>query len=84
MIRKFALGADKIVGYKRLVGHEVCREGFSGPKLCAANDSHNDGSKQFTTLLGGVPTIPQHSVTPVSSTSMSLLSVLLMLVPVTL
>lgn len=69
MIRKFTIGADKIVGYKRLVGQEVCREGFSGPKLCSAGDGQNDGSPPFTTLLTAVPTIPQHSVTPVSSTS---------------
>jgi hypothetical protein len=69
MIRKFTIGADKIVGYKRLVGQEVCREGFSGPKLCAAADSQNDGSQPFTTLVSGIPTIPQRSVAPVSTTS---------------
>jgi hypothetical protein len=69
MIRKFTIGADKIVGYKRLIGQEVCREGFSGPRLCAAADSQNAGQAPFTTLLNGVPTIPQRSVAPVSSTS---------------
>lgn len=72
MIRKFTIGADKIVGYKRLVGQEVCLEGFSGPKLCAAADSQNDGSQPFTTLGGGlgtVPTLPQRSVAPVSMTA---------------
>lgn len=67
MIRKFTIGADKIVGYKRLVGQEVCREGFSGPKVCYTLDSHNDGAQPFTTLAGGLPTIPQHSVAPVSA-----------------
>ncbi|GFR88309.1 major capsid protein p72 [Elysia marginata] len=66
MLRKFTIGADKLVGYKRLVGQEVYREGFSGPKLCAGADSHNDGSQPFTTLSEGVPTVPQRSVTPVS------------------
>ncbi|NRA97779.1 MAG: hypothetical protein HRU14_16400 [Planctomycetes bacterium] len=73
MIRKFTIGADKIVGYKRLVGQEVCREGYSGPKLAAATDSHNDGSQPFTTLETvpgplNIPTVPQRSVNPVSST----------------
>jgi hypothetical protein len=74
MIRKFTIGADKIVGYKRLVGQEVCLEGFSGPKLGAAADSQNDGSQPFTTSVQGtpfpnLPTIPQNSVTPVSTTA---------------
>ncbi len=68
MLRKFTIGADKIVGYKRLVAQEVCREGFSGPKLCYSVDSNNDGAQPFTTLdATGAPTIPQHSVNPVSS-----------------
>lgn len=74
MIRKFTIGADKIVGYKRLVGQEVCLEGFSGPKLCAAADSQNDGSHPFTTFEAGplfpmVSKFPLHSVTPVSTTA---------------
>ena len=71
MIRKFTIGADKIVGYKRLVGQEVCREGFSGPKLCAAADSNNAGQAPFTTTVLSVPTIPQRSVAPVSSTAVA-------------
>ena len=40
MIRKFTIGADKITGYKRLVGQEVCLEGFSGPMVCRVQDQH--------------------------------------------
>ena len=70
MIRKFTIGADKITGYKRLVGQEVCKEGYSGPKKCYTIDSHNDGAQPFTTVDGnGDPTIPQQSVNPVSSTN---------------
>lgn len=69
MLRKFTIGADKITGYKRLVGQEVCREGYSGPQLCYTRDSNNNGAAPFTTLdAGGNPTIPQHSVTPVAVT----------------
>jgi hypothetical protein len=70
MIRKFTIGADKITGYRRLVGHEVEHEAFSGPRLCYTSDSNNDGSQPFTTFDGNsVPTIPQRSVTPVSTTN---------------
>lgn len=73
MIRKFTIGADKIIGYKRLVGQEVCREGFSGPKQCYAMDSNNDGAAPYTTFGSGnftnVPTQPQQSVNPVSATN---------------
>lgn len=40
MLRKFTIGADKIRGYKQLVGQEVCAEGHSGPRRCRAEDSH--------------------------------------------
>lgn len=70
MIRKFTIGADKITGYKRLVGQAVCMEGMGGPKLCYTADSHNNAAQPFTTVsAAGVPTIPQHSVNPVSSTT---------------
>ena len=44
MIRKFTVGADKIAGYKRLVGQEIPRETFSGPLLCYTRDSQNNGA----------------------------------------
>jgi len=74
MIRKFTIGADKIIGYQRLVGQEVDLEGFSGPKTCDTYDSQNDGAKPFTTfskIIGreNVPTFPQLSVNPVSGTT---------------
>jgi hypothetical protein len=76
MLRKFTIGADKIVGYKRLVAQEICREGYSGPKLCYTRDSNNDGAQPFTTLgtagppdFSGLPTVPQHSVNPQSATN---------------
>jgi hypothetical protein len=70
MIRKFTIGTDKLIGYKRLVGQEVCFESYSGPKVCYTLDSHNDGASPFTTVdAANVPSIPQHSVNPVSSTN---------------
>ena len=74
MVRKFTIGVDQITGYKRLVGQEVCREGFSGPKLGTARDSNNDNSTPFTTFgvrtgSTNLPTVPQHSVNPISSTN---------------
>jgi hypothetical protein len=76
MLRKFTIGSDKITGYKRLVAQEVCYEGYSGPKLCYTLDSHNAGQAPFTTFglagppdFSNLPTIPQHSVTPVSSSN---------------
>jgi hypothetical protein len=40
MLRKFTVGADKILGYKRLVGQEITLEGFSGPKHSRIEDLH--------------------------------------------
>lgn len=81
MIRKFTIGADKITGYQRLVGQEICREGYSGPKLCYAADSHNNGAQPFSTFglagppdFSNLPTVPQHSVNPVSSTGASFIA----------
>jgi hypothetical protein len=76
MIRKFTIGADKITGYQRLVGQEVPREGFSGPKLGYVEDSHNDGVQPFTTVdtATNVPTVPQHSVTPRATTDTAALA----------
>lgn len=81
MIRKFTIGADKITGYKRLVGQEVCRESYSGPKLAYTRDSHNDGAQPLTTRTtynkaegDNVPSIPQHSVNPVSATDAGFLA----------
>lgn len=71
LIRKFTIGADKIVGYKRLVGQEVASAGFSGPKLCTTADSQSTLAPPVTTFNTqnkNVPTIPQHSVTPASTT----------------
>lgn len=39
MIRKFTIGANKITGYKRLVGQEVELEGYSGPQLARVIDT---------------------------------------------
>lgn len=76
MRRKFTIGADKITGYKKLVGQEVCNEAYSGPNLCYTTDSSNNAALPVTTFGGGVgtfanvpeevPTTPQHSVNPVS------------------
>lgn len=72
MIRKFTIGTDKMTGYKRMVGQEVPREAYGGPKLCSTMDSNSGTTPPFTTFgLSGyanVPTIPQHSVNPVSAT----------------
>lgn len=39
MLRKFCVSEEKLVGYKRLVGQEVPSEGFSGPRVCAVQDT---------------------------------------------
>jgi hypothetical protein len=39
MLRKFTVSDEKLVGYKRLVGQEVPIEGFSGPRVCAVQDT---------------------------------------------
>lgn len=76
MLRKFTIGADKITGYKRLVGQEVPLEGYSGPLRAAVRDNHGDSSLVGTSfnpakagtaggasnLGGAIPTLPQVSV----------------------
>jgi hypothetical protein len=69
MLRKFTIGADKIVGYKRLVGQEVPREGFSGPQLAQAQDSNNTGIAPFTQVTSSVPNMNQNSLHPLSKTA---------------
>jgi hypothetical protein len=48
MLRKFTITTDKLVGYKRLVGQEVCLEGYSGPMIGQVLDSRNDGQAPST------------------------------------
>jgi hypothetical protein len=57
MIRKFTIGSDKIAGYKRLVGQEMCMEGHSGPQMCRVQDTHrtNPGQVQNSLSLTDYP-----------------------------
>ncbi len=75
MIRKFTIGTDKMTGYKRLVGQEICMEGYSGPKKRHTVDPNNNGHQPWTTTTAvpappiAQPTIPNLSVDPVSAST---------------
>lgn len=72
MLRKFHVSQDKLIGYKRLVGQEVPREGYSGPKICKVHDSNNVGQIRTTTAAdatNNIPSYPQRSVHPSPNTS---------------
>jgi hypothetical protein len=68
MLRKFTIGADKMIGYKRCVGQEVEYHGHSGPKIGAVHDSHattavtGTDSGKTTTLTSGVHDAVQDDV----------------------
>jgi hypothetical protein len=51
MLRKFTICTDKLDGYKKLMGQEVCLEGRSGPKLARLKDE--DVSTAATVEPGG-------------------------------
>ena len=40
MMRKFCISDEKLYGYKKLVGQEVCVEGYGGPRVCRVDDAH--------------------------------------------
>jgi hypothetical protein len=64
MMRKFTVSADKMIGYKRLVGQEVEIEGFGVVQQGSVDDSNRAAGVQLTTvgtvdttdLVGGLKT----------------------------
>lgn len=55
MCRKFEIGDEKLVGYKRLVGQEVARDGYTALSYSTVSDSDANGTA--AQLASAVPVI---------------------------